>query len=300
MTATSDQQIAIRIVLAGGLSYETSCKRNSSLLRQIGCILTRRDGSPPFLPIQIETGATSRGVEIPVHAIVAIETDPSVIFDHRFFSDPVERAPYVRIPGFLNANENRRVMNYVVRRQADFVTSTLDTDVQDYRKSTILPTFDDLGVDLENRIEEILPELFAHFGLELPPEKILETQLTTHNDGGFLKIHNDNGSAVTSSRVLTYIYYFFREPSAFRGGQLRIYNSRIEDNFWVAADTFVDVQPENNMMLFFPSRLVHEVLPMACPSRQFADGRFTLNGWVRDPRNAGLLQSGNSEAHRSG
>lgn len=280
----SDRRIAIRIVLAGGHCYETTCKPDSPLLQRIAAMLSHRDGSPAFLPMEIGTGASARGVAIPVDAIAAIETEPPVSFDQRPIVEAVERAPYIRIPGFLTAEENRRVLDYAVRRQADFVTSTLDTQVPDYRKSMILPSFDDLGVDLESRIDEILPELCAHFGLAWPQQKIFETQLTTHNDGGYLKVHNDNGSPITSSRVLTYIYYFFREPPAFRGGQIRIYDSKVVNNFWVAADTFVDLAPDNNMMLFFPSRLVHEVLPIACPSRSFGDGRFTLNGWVRDPR----------------
>ena len=30
--------------------------------------------------------------------------------------------------------------------------------------------------------------------------------------------------------------------------------------------------------------MLHEVLPIACPSQAFADGRFTLNGAFRDLR----------------
>ena len=213
---------------------------------------------------------------------MAIETTPAVAFDRLADAYPVERAPYVRIPDFLTADENRCLLDYAVRRQNDFVPSSLDVETPDYRKSLVLEKFDDLGIDLDQRIGEILPELFVHFGLAKPDEPSFETQFTTHNDGGYLRVHNDNGSAITSNRVLTYVYYFFREPAAFRGGQIRIYDSTIRNNFWVAADSFVDLDPANNMILFFPSRLVHEVLPISCPTRRFADGRFTLNGWVKD------------------
>ncbi|MGB8690572.1 MAG: proline hydroxylase, partial [Microcoleus sp.] len=33
--------------------------------------------------------------------------------------------------------------------------------------------------------------------------------------------------------------------------------------------------------VFFLSRYMHEVLPVSCPSKAFADSRFTINGWVR-------------------
>lgn len=276
-----DQVIAIRIILLNGHTYETTCDRSSPLLQQIASVLARRDRGG-FLPIEVGAAAGSRGVAIPVDAIVAIETTPAVAFDRLVETYPVERAPYIRIPDFLTADENRCLLDYAVRRQGDFVASSLDVETLDYRKSLVLEKFDDLGVNIERRIEEILPELFAHFGLAEPNERAFETQFTTHNDGGFLRVHNDNGSAITSNRVLTYVYYFFREPAAFRGGQIRLYDSTIRNNFWVAADSFVDLDPANNMILFFPSRLVHEVLPISCPSRQFADGRFTLNGWVKD------------------
>ncbi len=193
----------------------------------------------------------------------------------------VELARYIRIPGFLSKDDNSHVTDYAIRRQRDFVESKLDMSAPNYRRSKILPTFRDIGMVLEQRLSEILPEALGYLGLAAPERPAFETQLTTHNDGGYLKIHNDNGSPLTSSRVLSYVYYFHREPPAFRGGQIRIYDSQVVSNFWVAADTFVDLQPENNMMLLFPSRLLHEVLPISCPSRRFADGRFTLNGWVR-------------------
>ncbi len=34
------------------------------------------------------------------------------------------------------------------------------------------------------------------------------------------------------------------------------------------------------MIVFFESRLMHEVLPLHVPSCEFEDVRFTLNGWL--------------------
>ncbi|MBE9012911.1 2OG-Fe(II) oxygenase, partial [Pseudanabaenaceae cyanobacterium LEGE 13415] len=46
-------------------------------------------------------------------------------------------------------------------------------------------------------------------------------------------------------------------------------------------ESYQEIQPINNSIIFFPSHFLHEVLPVSCPSRQFADSRFTLNGWIR-------------------
>jgi Rps23 Pro-64 3,4-dihydroxylase Tpa1-like proline 4-hydroxylase len=42
-------------------------------------------------------------------------------------------------------------------------------------------------------------------------------------------------------------------------------------------ETFFRLDPENNMLLSFPSSVMHEVLPTYCSSLEFTDGRFTLN-----------------------
>ncbi len=72
-----------------------------------------------------------------------------------------------------------------------------------------------------------------------------------------------------------------QEPKAFSGGELLLYNSKIENNLYVNAESFTKIEPRNNSIVFFLSRCMHEVLPVNCKSKAFADSRFTINGWVR-------------------
>ena len=125
-----------------------------------------------------------------------------------------------------------------------------------------------------------VPEVMQQLGEDVFDIDRIECQLTAHNENDYYKIHNDNGSDKTATRELTYVYYFNREPKAFSGGELKLYDSRIENNYYVEAESYKIVEPINNSIVFFLARTMHEVLPVACPSRQFADGRFTLNGWV--------------------
>jgi SM-20-related protein len=199
-----------------------------------------------------------------------------------YLTGEIEHAPYMRIPKFLKQEENKFVLDYALSRRSSFDLSRVETGVPDYRHSRVLFDLGDLNIDLESRICEILPDVIDYFGIKIPAACRLETQLTTHNDGGYFKAHNDNGSPGTADRFLTYVYYFHHEPAAFAGGELRLYDSKVEANQWVAVDTFAEIKPENNMLLLFPSRLFHEVMPIGCDSRDFADGRFTLNGWVRE------------------
>jgi Rps23 Pro-64 3,4-dihydroxylase Tpa1-like proline 4-hydroxylase len=34
------------------------------------------------------------------------------------------------------------------------------------------------------------------------------------------------------------------------------------------------------MLVIFPSRAPHELLPVRVPSKKFEDNRFTINGWI--------------------
>jgi SM-20-related protein len=199
-----------------------------------------------------------------------------------YFTGEIEHAPYVRVPDFLKQDENTAVLDYALSRRSSFDMSHVETEVPDYRHSHVLFDLGDLNIDLEDRIYGILPDVINYLGIKIPAAFRLETQLTTHNDGGYFKAHNDNGSPRTADRFLTYVYYFHHEPAAFAGGELRLYDSKVEANRWIAVDTFAEIKPENNTLLLFPSRLFHEVMPISCGSRDFADGRFTLNGWARE------------------
>jgi SM-20-related protein len=36
----------------------------------------------------------------------------------------------------------------------------------------------------------------------------------------------------------------------------------------------------HNTFVVFPSWVLHEVLPVSCPTKQFIDSRFALNFWL--------------------
>jgi SM-20-related protein len=69
-------------------------------------------------------------------------------------------------------------------------------------------------------------------------------------------------------------YLAARQPPAWDGGELWIVDPAAPD-----APPVV-VSPEDGSTVLFPSELEHEVRPVRVPSGAFADGRFTVNGWV--------------------
>lgn len=275
--------ISVRILLHGGHVYETACPENAPMLDSLAEAISGAQGACAFAQLTIQNGDTSHGLAIPASAILAVETNPPVTLRWQP-KGIIELAPYIRIPNFLSDEENRAVLDYAIRKERDYEASRVETGVKDYRESRVLMRLDDLDVNFDERIREIVSDALNHFRIPVPTELKLDTQLSTHNDGGYFLIHSDNGSARTASRILTYVYYFYHQPVAFKGGQLRLYDSRVESGRRNLAYTFIALEPENNMLLLFPSGVMHEVLPTYCSSGNFADGRFTLNGWVRSNR----------------
>lgn len=188
---------------------------------------------------------------------------------------------YVQIDNFLTLEERSRLLEYVLKQELAFVPSSSSKGKGTPRRSIILHSFPEFSELMVNRIEAILPDVISELGL--PPFSVskIETQLTAHNDGDYFKIHNDNGSPEVATREISYVYYFYREPKSFSCGELLLYDiHKLKNNFYVKAESFKTIEPRNNSIVFFPSHCLHEVLSVSCPSKAFADSRFTINGWI--------------------
>jgi SM-20-related protein len=282
------EEIELTLLLSGGQQFTLSLPEDDLLLQQL------------FEVLVDATGKKRRLFQIPIHKgrslltfrseqLVAIVTDPPVLVESGAASPSLENpgiAPpiisyYVQIDQFLDAKDHQRLLKFVLQQEKNFVSTSTSTGDLDYRKSIVLYAFPEFSQLINQKIQAVFPEVLKH--LDLPPFEIqqIEAQLTGHNDGNYYKVHNDSGSPDTATRELTYVYYFNREPKAFSGGELRIYDTQVKNNYYTQAETFHTIEPRNNSIVFFLSRYMHEVMPIACPSRAFADSRFTINGWVR-------------------
>jgi Rps23 Pro-64 3,4-dihydroxylase Tpa1-like proline 4-hydroxylase len=197
-------------------------------------------------------------------------------------------AKFVLVEEFLTPQEVEALLDFTLRREKEFQASKIvlpgskGARGSDYqrRKSKIMVDLQEHYAIVCDRIKAVLPWVFQQ--LEWPPFRVaqVEAQLTASNDGEFFKAHNDNTAEDLRSRELTFVYYFYREPKAFSGGELRLYETYLKGCNYVAGESCQTLLPLQNRIVFFPSCLVHEVLPIICPSRLFADSRFTVNGWL--------------------
>jgi Rps23 Pro-64 3,4-dihydroxylase Tpa1-like proline 4-hydroxylase len=195
------------------------------------------------------------------------------------------QTPIAIFDEFLVAEEWRHLLDYTLRNAEAFAStqvigangeSRLD---QRYRRSKVLfdlGPFHQLFVD---RLLAFLPHVVSRLGDPGFGVSQVEVQLTGTNNQEFFRIHTDNDSAEVSGRRLTFVYFFYREPRGFAGGELRIYDTLREDGQARAAGPYRVVYPLQNQVVFFPSGCLHEVLPVGAPSGDFADSRFTVNGW---------------------
>jgi SM-20-related protein len=205
--------------------------------------------------------------------------------------------PHARLTGFLPADEHGALLGWVLANERRF-TPALVSSERSGRSSPgvdanqrIALSLRDLGPfeqSLSERLLAALPPLVAATGLRGAEPRSLELELTAYGDGAFYRAHIDIptgpdrervGARQGEDRVLSAVYYFYREPKAFSGGELRLYRFGADVEGSVAGVDFVDLRPSQNSLAAFPSWAGHEVRRVSCPSGQFADYRFALNCW---------------------
>lgn len=188
--------------------------------------------------------------------------------------------PYLVLRDFLEEETVAGLLAHALAHEADFAPTRTGYGETGGVKPQIRISVGtrDLGpfrAVLKTKILALVPDWVEKLRLTPVESPKLETELVAHNDGAFYKRHIDTRTASdrTHIRVLSAVYYFHAEPKAFSGGALRLH--AIGENA-----PFVDIEPERNSLLVFPSWAPHEVMPVSCPSGRFLDSRFAINGWV--------------------
>jgi Rps23 Pro-64 3,4-dihydroxylase Tpa1-like proline 4-hydroxylase len=197
------------------------------------------------------------------------------------------QAQCVVLDEFLAPQELNELISFALLHETEFQNSQVispsgNPGVIDYdhRRSRVLM---DLGRHQETileRIRGVLPRVLDQLEEQQFPVTHVEAQITASNDGDFFGEHSDDSQETIASRRITFVYYFHREPSQFEGGELRLHDSRWQGELESKTGSFQTIVPRQNQIVFFPCSLLHEITPVKCASRAFADSRFTLNGWL--------------------
>ncbi len=192
--------------------------------------------------------------------------------------------PFVVMEEFLPPAQHAELVKLALAAETRFEPSTTAGGSGRKRSSLVLHDNAQITGIVVARLNQVVGDVARRLHIDRAADTTgapgVECQVTAHNDGDFYNTHNDSGAAGLEHRTISYVYYFRSRPKAFRGGELRLYEVAIENGVYVAGDQHWLVKPKDNSAIFFPSHTMHEVLPVSCPTKQFADSRFTVNGWI--------------------
>jgi Rps23 Pro-64 3,4-dihydroxylase Tpa1-like proline 4-hydroxylase len=199
----------------------------------------------------------------------------------------ISRAQCVVLDEFLAPPEVEQLIRYVLDHEEDFKTSEVISPDgvsgftnYNHRRSRVLMEVGPCEEIILSRIRHTLPEVLVQLGIEDFPIRRSEVQITASNNGDFFRAHSDDGQAIIASRKLTFVYFFHRDPNKFEGGELWLHDSREGERHASRTGNYERIVPQQNQIVFFPCSTLHEITPVRCRSRAFADSRFTVNGWL--------------------
>jgi SM-20-related protein len=196
--------------------------------------------------------------------------------------------PHGRISNWLGPETLARLLDFACMRRDSFFPSGVGREEKarvdlNVRRSARVKDLGDLKGELRTRVRAVLPTMFQGIGTEAFEPRKLEVEIVAHGDGAFFKEHRDTfqygekeDEKFVACRAISAVYYFHRVPKSFSGGVLRIYPLIGRDK----SNAFVEIEPTNDTLVFFPSWFPHEVLPVSCPSGRFEDSRFAINFWI--------------------
>ncbi len=145
-----------------------------------------------------------------------------------------------------------------------------------------------VGVNLvpfRNSIKARSADLCKAIGIQPFPIYHLECSVVAHGDGHYYRKHIDIGSGTAISRakhhrMVSCVYYLYREPKAFSGGALHLHGLDAPRD----QPSQVVIEPAHNRLAVFPAFIPHEVRDIACPDHTFESSRFSINCWLHRER----------------
>jgi SM-20-related protein len=201
------------------------------------------------------------------------------------------RCPHVVFRNVLGLETVASLLDYVALREKDFRPGMVrnrqsgqprvNPAHRDCVNLTDLGPFDSR---FKTFVHDVMGPALKELQLDERAVEAREFEICAYRNNGHFGVHMDTSGRLNRVRVLSCVYYFATTPRRFGGGELRLHGFPMPSDRG-AAPPFVDIEPETDTLVVFPSWLRHEVLPVAVPSTAWTDGRFTINCWIhrREP-----------------
>ena len=192
-------------------------------------------------------------------------------------------SPYLLADDILDEAESSALWAMLAARRGEFRPAGvyvdsgpghIDTRI---RKALRMPAGADVGALLLPKARALIDrhDLIRRFALPPIRRKGVELNIASSGQGCHFQPHRDSTGA-QSHRTLTFVYYLFREPRRFQGGDLLLRDDEEGGEPRLGYSRYI---PRNNSMILFPSDRLHQVLPVTCASDDPLDGRLTVHGW---------------------
>ena len=222
--------------------------------------------------------------------------------------------PFVRAHGFLAADEQRWLLAATPTGREGFQPAQVgegkEGEVNPALRNAFIvrqPTQRSVRRWFLPKLRAVLPQALVRLGTDhrgLCAERAgcyrVELNVTVHQPGGYYQAHRDGGYQTQgdggepglghAGRRISYVYYFNRKPRRFAGGDLLLHDTDYDAGEDRAGQNqkrtqaFTRIAPIDNSLILFPSDSLHEITQITSATGEpldFADGRFTVNGWIR-------------------
>lgn len=191
--------------------------------------------------------------------------------------------PICIIDGFLGEEKSARLLEFAIRNEGLFAPSGVHDFAETRRHGlkrsslSLIEGHDEALGDFHHAVDANFQRLKQALGVPQFVACEREIDVVAHLDGHHYGTHVDvltqAARAETSAdRMISMVYYFHKEPQAFSGGEL--------DLFDIASDGKHRIEPRHDRLVAFPSLAPHEVRPVTLPGNRFADARFSVACWI--------------------
>ena len=192
--------------------------------------------------------------------------------------------PFVRKKGFLPPQRCRALHDLAVASRERFgpakvavgqdqkwVMNTVDLSRRNALIIGYAITERDVRPWFEARLRDAFSCALPRLGMREPSGSWVELAMTAYLPGGFFAKHQDDGRYTT--RMVSFVYYFHRQPKRFAGGELLLCDGD-------GTGAFTLIEPQHNSIVFFPASSLHQVAPVYGDLEDFGDARFAIHGWL--------------------
>lgn len=301
--------VTVRIFLAGSHEHTWRCSQDHPSIRTLMGALSanahpsHHDAGVLVRLVVPTEGGGERGLVFLRHSLVAVETDPAMVDEMPTIHSArqamrarvargeqvTERPRFVTVLDLFPRDVHDEILAWMIENEADFLASGVNSgpdsaaDDYDFRRSRVNMKTGRWRKLFEDKLQLVLPGICARLEVPMPDRPHLELQMTQHGHMDRFKTHMDNVTGTLRQRVISLVYYLHRRPRPFKGGELVLWDKvRDGDGKPRQGEGFRVLEPEANTLVAFPSDFYHQVRTVRMPDGAFGDGRFTVNGWLRD------------------